>query len=77
MTELPTTATPFRPRRCNAWRSSTRATGPAFDRYLSAIVRDKKQTTNLIFDPHAPLSHDIGYLIRMELAIQTPDETLC
>src|SRR5450432_1461626 len=55
---------------------ATRDTGPAFTRYLAGIARDKKQTTNFIFDLNAQLSRDIGYLIRMEPGIQTPDETL-
>ncbi len=53
------------------------AGGPAFERYLAAIPRDKKQTTNFIFDLNAQLSRDIGYLIRMEPGIQAPEETLC
>jgi len=44
---------------------------------LPASARDKKQTTNFIFDLNARLSRDIGYLIRMEPGIQTPEETLC
>jgi len=51
--------------------------GPAFDRYLAGISREKKQTTNFIFDLNAQLSRDISYLIRMEPGIQTPEETLC
>jgi uncharacterized protein (DUF2126 family)/transglutaminase-like putative cysteine protease len=50
--------------------------GAAFERYLSAIGRQKKQTTAFLFDLNAQLSRDIGYLIRMEPGIQTPDETL-
>jgi len=53
------------------------AIGPAFNRYLSGISREPKQTTNFIFDLNAQLSRDIGYLIRMEPGIQTPEETLC
>src|SRR5450432_1538435 len=56
---------------------ATRDTGPAFTRYLAGIARDKKQTTNFIFDLNAQLSRDIGYLIRMEPGIQTPEDTLC
>jgi uncharacterized protein (DUF2126 family)/transglutaminase-like putative cysteine protease len=51
--------------------------GRAFDRYLAAIPREPKQTTTFIFDLNAQLSRDIGYLIRMEPGIQTPEETLC
>src|SRR5882757_8683426 len=53
------------------------AGGPAFERYLAAIPRDKKQTTIFIFDLNAQLARDIGYLIRMEPGIQAPEETLC
>ncbi len=56
---------------------ATRDGGPAFDRYLAGIARDKKQTTNFIFDLNARLSRDISYLIRMEPGIQTPEDTLC
>src|SRR5882757_6267569 len=56
---------------------ATRDTGPAFARYLAGISRDKKLTTNFIFDLNAQLSRDIGYLIRMEPGIQTPEDTLC
>ncbi|HKQ45893.1 MAG TPA: transglutaminase family protein [Rhizomicrobium sp.] len=51
--------------------------GRAFDRYLAAIAREPKQTTTFIFDLNAQLARDIGYLIRMEPGIQTPEETLC
>jgi transglutaminase-like putative cysteine protease len=51
--------------------------GSAFKRYLAAIPREPKQTTNFIFDLNAQISRDIGYLIRMEPGIQTPEDTLC
>jgi uncharacterized protein (DUF2126 family)/transglutaminase-like putative cysteine protease len=51
--------------------------GPAFNRYLASISREKKQTTTFIFDLNARLTKDISYLIRMEPGIQTPEETLC
>ncbi|HEU0160780.1 MAG TPA: transglutaminase family protein, partial [Rhizomicrobium sp.] len=50
--------------------------GKAFDAYLAKVSRAKKQTTNFVFDLNAALSRDIGYTIRMEPGIQTPDETL-
>src|SRR4051812_36459759 len=55
----------------------TQEIGPAFERYLAALPREKKQTTGFLFDLNARLSRDIGYLIRMEPGIQTPEETLC
>jgi uncharacterized protein (DUF2126 family)/transglutaminase-like putative cysteine protease len=51
--------------------------GPAFNRYLAGISREEKQTTIFVFDLNAQLSRDIGYLIRMEPGIQTPEDTLC
>ncbi len=51
--------------------------GPAFARYLAAIPREPKQTTNFIFDLNAQISRDISYLIRMEPGIQSPEDTLC
>jgi uncharacterized protein (DUF2126 family)/transglutaminase-like putative cysteine protease len=51
--------------------------GPAFNRYLAGLSRESKQTTTFIFDLNAKLAKDIGYLIRMEPGIQTPEDTLC
>jgi uncharacterized protein (DUF2126 family) len=50
--------------------------GEKFNAYLAKIPRGKKQTTNFIFDLNAALSREIGYTIRMEPGIQTPEETL-
>jgi uncharacterized protein (DUF2126 family)/transglutaminase-like putative cysteine protease len=50
--------------------------GPDFEKYLAAVSREKKQTTAFLFELIAKLNRDIGYLIRMEPGIQTPDETL-
>jgi uncharacterized protein (DUF2126 family)/transglutaminase-like putative cysteine protease len=50
--------------------------GAKFDAYLAKVPRDKKPTTNFVFDLNAGLSKEIGYTIRMEPGIQTPDETL-
>ncbi|MEY4707749.1 MAG: hypothetical protein RJB58_1472, partial [Pseudomonadota bacterium] len=51
--------------------------GKNFDAYLAKVSREKKQTTNFIFDLNAQIARDISYLIRMEPGIQTPEETLC
>ena len=50
--------------------------GVRFDDYVAAMPRDNKQTTAFLFDVNARLSREIGYLIRMEPGIQSPDETL-
>ena len=50
--------------------------GPRFRRYLAEIARAERPTTGFLFDLNARLQKDIGYLIRMEPGIQSPDETL-
>ncbi len=54
----------------------TRDCGPAFDAFVAALPRDSKQTTAFLFELNAKLAGTIGYLIRMEPGIQTPEETL-
>ena len=49
---------------------------PAFAKYLAAIPREKKQTTNFLVDLNQKLQKDIAYLIRMEPGVQTPEVTL-
>jgi len=49
---------------------------PAFEKYLASIPREKKQTTNFLVELNQRLQRDIGYLIRMEPGVQTPEETL-
>ncbi len=50
--------------------------GEKFDAFLAKVPREKKQTTNFVFDLNASLSKEIAYTIRMEPGIQTPEETL-
>src|SRR6202012_3817612 len=50
--------------------------GLLFNAFIAALPREKKQTTNFLFDLNAQLSRTINYLIRMEPGIQTPEETL-
>jgi uncharacterized protein (DUF2126 family) len=50
--------------------------GERFETYLAAIDRTEQPTTAFVFGLNAGLSRDIGYIIRMEPGVQTPDETL-
>ena len=50
---------------------------PAFEKYLGAIAREKKQTTHFLVELNQRLHKDIAYLIRLEPGVQTPEETLC
>ncbi len=49
---------------------------PAFEAYLASISREKMQTTNFLVALNQRLQKDIGYLIRMEPGVQTPEVTL-
>lgn len=49
---------------------------PAFEKYLASISREKMQTTNFLVALNQRLQKDIGYLIRMEPGVQTPEQTL-
>lgn len=55
---------------------ATEPLGERFEAYLAAIDRSERHTTPFLFDLNARLQHDIGYVIRMEPGVQTPDETL-
>ena len=51
-------------------------TGPLLDAYVATISRKSKRIVPLLVELNAKLHSDIGYLIRMEPGVQTPDETL-
>ena len=50
--------------------------GERFEAYLAQIDRSERPTTPFIFDVNAGLQREIGYVIRMEPGVQSPDETL-
>ncbi len=49
---------------------------PAFAKFVAGIPREKKQTTNFLVALNQRLQQEIGYLIRMEPGVQTPEVTL-
>jgi uncharacterized protein (DUF2126 family)/transglutaminase-like putative cysteine protease len=55
---------------------ATSEQGPQFAAYLKDIPREADSTVNFLVDLNAQLQKKIGYVIRMEPGIQTPEETL-
>ncbi|MFV0681591.1 DUF2126 domain-containing protein [Ottowia sp.] len=49
---------------------------PQFSQYLQGIDRHPQRTIDFLVGLNQRLQHDIGYLIRMEPGVQTPEETL-
>ena len=49
---------------------------PAFEAYLAGISREKTPTNNFLVAVNQKLQRDIGYVVRMEPGVQTPEETL-
>jgi uncharacterized protein (DUF2126 family) len=49
---------------------------PLFEAYLAKIPRDKKHMNDFLVMVNQGLQKDIGYLIRMEPGVQTPEQTL-
>jgi uncharacterized protein (DUF2126 family)/transglutaminase-like putative cysteine protease len=50
--------------------------GPLFRDYLASISPDPQRTINFVVGLNARLAADIGYIVRMEPGVQTPEETL-
>ncbi len=55
---------------------ATSEAGPLLAAYLKEIPREADSTVNFLVDLNAQLQKKIGYVIRMEPGIQTPEETL-
>jgi len=50
--------------------------GPRFEAFLASIDRTPKNTVNFVVDLNARLQREIGYIVRLEPGVQTPEETL-
>lgn len=50
--------------------------GAAFEHYFRSIDRSPRGTVDFLVALNSRLQHDIGYVIRLEPGVQTPDETL-
>ncbi|MCE1181920.1 MAG: transglutaminase family protein, partial [Rhodocyclales bacterium] len=52
------------------------AGGELFDKYVAGISREKTRSVDFLVALNAQVQRDIGYTIRMEPGVQTPEETL-
>jgi len=66
-----------------AWESrelrpflETLPVGPHLTKYVAGVSRKKRRTVDFLVELNARLQTEIGYLIRMEPGVQTPEETL-
>ncbi len=50
--------------------------GAAFERFMDSLDRSEKQTIDYLVTLNQTVQHAVGYLIRMEPGVQTPEETL-
>ena len=50
--------------------------GPLLARFLETIDRTPRNTVNFVVDLNARVQREVGYVIRMETGVQTPEETL-
>jgi uncharacterized protein (DUF2126 family)/transglutaminase-like putative cysteine protease len=55
---------------------ATSEQGPLFAAYLKDVPREADSTVNFLVELNAQLQKKIGYVIRMEPGIQTPEQTL-
>ena len=49
---------------------------PALDAFMQTVDRSRQRTVDMVVGLNARLQQEIGYVIRMEPGVQTPEETL-
>jgi uncharacterized protein (DUF2126 family)/transglutaminase-like putative cysteine protease len=57
-------------------KATALADAPKFQAYLAGVPREKTPTNDWLVALNQKLQRDIGYLVRMEPGVQTPEETL-
>jgi uncharacterized protein (DUF2126 family)/transglutaminase-like putative cysteine protease len=50
--------------------------GPRLEKFLSTVLRDRRRTVDFLVGLNARVANGVGYVIRMEPGVQTPEETL-
>ncbi|MCC5974407.1 MAG: transglutaminase family protein, partial [Rubellimicrobium sp.] len=50
--------------------------GPLLQRFLEAVPKGRQRTVDMIVALNAQVAAEVGYIIRMEPGVQTPEETL-
>lgn len=50
--------------------------GPRFQAFLASIARGRMRTTDFLVSLNQRIAAEVGYVIRMEPGVQTPEETL-
>ncbi|MCD7060400.1 DUF2126 domain-containing protein [Pelagibacterium xiamenense] len=58
------------------YRKTDEVKGPRLEALLASIDRTPRNTVDFVVDLNARLQREIGYIVRMEPGVQTPEETL-
>ncbi len=55
---------------------ATEPVGPLFQKFIDSVSRDKIDVIDFLVALNARVAREVGYVIRMEAGVQTPEETL-